>query len=232
MKQTRLLEKEVLVSRRLSMQVTYLPEEEVLQTTTCSAKDVHADIDGWRKAFTKELDSFEGLNVKTEMWENTLDVSKKMISPGKDVMVKKPVGYGTHLKKGRVVVCAKLQTSTTWRGYVCKHTVISDVANAYFIGVIATLGSIVMGCVLYAQLPEEHTVYCRLPNVLVRLGLVKIGVVWKLNKALYCLKTSPKAWECVDHKRKDCCGFPEKAFGNGHMSMILLQFVSQSNLME
>ena len=48
---------------------------------------------------------------------------------------------------------------------------------------------------LYAQLPEDHTVYCRPSNALVRLGLVQPGVVWKLNKALYGLRTSPKAWE-------------------------------------
>ena len=48
---------------------------------------------------------------------------------------------------------------------------------------------------LYAQLPEDHTVYCRPPNALIRLGLVQPGVVWKLNKALYGLRTSPKAWE-------------------------------------
>ena len=48
---------------------------------------------------------------------------------------------------------------------------------------------------LHAQLPEEHIVYCRPPNALVRLGLVQPRVVWKLNKALYGLQTSPKAWE-------------------------------------
>ena len=48
---------------------------------------------------------------------------------------------------------------------------------------------------LYAQLPEDHVVYCRPPNALIRLGLVQPGVVWKLNKALYGLRTSPKAWE-------------------------------------
>ena len=48
---------------------------------------------------------------------------------------------------------------------------------------------------LYASLPEEQEVYCRPPNVLIRLGLVQPGIVWRLKKALYGLRTSPKAWE-------------------------------------
>ena len=84
---------------------------------------------------------------------------------------------------------------------MCNYTIISDVANADLIGVIATMGSSFMPAwdvstaFLYAQLREDHVVYCRPPNALIRLGLVKPGVVWKLNKALYGLRTSPKAWE-------------------------------------
>ena len=48
---------------------------------------------------------------------------------------------------------------------------------------------------LYASLPEGQDVYCRPPNVLVRLGLFQPGNVWKLKKAPYDLRTSPKAWE-------------------------------------
>ena len=48
---------------------------------------------------------------------------------------------------------------------------------------------------LCASLPEGQDVYCRPSNVLVRLGLVQPGIVWKLKKALYGLRTSPKAWE-------------------------------------
>ena len=73
--QTKLLEQEVpsFFQDEAAMKEVYLPEEEVLQTTTCSTRDLHEDIEGWRKAFTKELDSFDRLNVKTDVWENTLD---------------------------------------------------------------------------------------------------------------------------------------------------------------
>ena len=109
--QTKLLEQEVpsFFQDEGAMREVYLPEEEVLQTTTCSTRDIYEDIEGWRMAFTKELDSFDRLNVKTDVWENTLDKAKVEILPGKVVMVKKPIGDGTHLKKGRVVVCGNFQ---------------------------------------------------------------------------------------------------------------------------
>ena len=109
--QTKLLEQEVpsFFQDEAAMKEVYLPEEEVLQTTTCSTRDLSEDVEGWRKAFTKELDSFDRLDVKTDVWENALDKSKLEILPGKVVMVKKPIGDGTHLKKGRVVVCGNFQ---------------------------------------------------------------------------------------------------------------------------
>ena len=87
--QTKLLEQEVpsFFQDEAAMKEVYLPEEEVLQTTTCSTRDLNEDIEGWRKAFTKELDSFDRLNVKTDVWESALDKSQVEILPGKVVMV-------------------------------------------------------------------------------------------------------------------------------------------------
>ena len=48
---------------------------------------------------------------------------------------------------------------------------------------------------LYAPLIEKRDVYCKPPQVLVKLGLIQPGTVWKLKKARYGLRTSPRAWE-------------------------------------
>ena len=47
-----------------NLQTQYVNEEEVLQTTTCSTKDLQEDMEGWKKAFTKELDSFDRLKCQ------------------------------------------------------------------------------------------------------------------------------------------------------------------------
>ena len=104
-------------------------------------------MEGWKKAFTKELDSFDRLNVKTDVWENTLDLRKventsRKGGDGKE----KPTGDGTHLKKGRVVVCGNFQQVQPGEETCAKYPVISDVADINFISVIATLGSSVVGC--------------------------------------------------------------------------------------
>ena len=67
-----------------------LDEEEVLQTTT---------IKGWTTAFEVELFSFLTLDVKIDVREDTLDLRRVTILPGKAVMVKKPNGDGTHKKR-------------------------------------------------------------------------------------------------------------------------------------
>ena len=175
-----------------------LDEEEVLQTTTCTPKDIHTDIKGWTTAFEVELFSFQTLDVKVDVREHTLDLRRVTILPGKAVMVKKPNGDGTHKKKARVVVCGNFQQVQPGEE-TCANT-----PSFPMLRVLVSLASLhgwsvaswdVSTAFLYASLPEEQEVYCRPPNVLVRLGLVQPGIVWKLKKALYGLRTSPKAWE-------------------------------------
>ena len=113
-------------------------------------------------------------------------------------MVKKPNGDGTHKKKARVVVCGNFQQVQPGEE-TCANT-----PSFPMLRVLVSLASLhgwsaasweVSTAFLYASLPEEQEVYCRPPNVLLRLGLVQPGIVWKLKKALYGLRTSPKAWE-------------------------------------
>ena len=65
-----------------------LDEEEVLQTTTCTPKDFYTDIKGWTTAFEVELFSFQTLDVKIDVREDTLDLRRVTILPGKAVMDK------------------------------------------------------------------------------------------------------------------------------------------------
>ena len=172
-----------------------LNEEEVLQTTTCTPKDIYTDIKGWTTAFEVELFSFQTLDVKIDVREDTLDLRRVTILPGKAVMVKKPNGDGTHKKKARVVVCGNFQQVQPGEE-TCANT-----PSFPMLRVLVSLASLhgwsvaswdVSTAFLYASLPEEQEVYCRPPNVLIRLGLVQPGIVWRLKKALYGLRTSPK----------------------------------------
>ena len=40
-----------------------------------------------------------------------------------------------------------------------------------------------------------NEIFMRPPKILVQAGVVQAGIVWKIKKALYGLRTSPIAWE-------------------------------------
>ena len=111
--QIRLNEQEVpeffRTSDAMKQTVEIVEDEEVLQTTTCTPKDIDKDPEGWKLAFKAELDSFDRLDVMDSVPLNSLDTTSVEILPCKVVMVKKPLGDGTHKKKGRVVVCGNFQ---------------------------------------------------------------------------------------------------------------------------
>ena len=200
--QIRLNEQEVpeffRTSDAMKQTVEIVEDEEVLQTTTCTPKDIDKDPKGWKVAFQDELDSFERLDVMDPVPLSTLDTSTLDILPCKVVMVKKPQGDGTHRKKGRVVVCGNFQqvqpgeeTCANTPSFPMLRTLISLAALYKW----AVESWDVSTAFLYAPLIEKRDVYCKPPQVLVKLGLVQPGTVWKLKKALYGLRTSPRAWE-------------------------------------
>ena len=200
--QIRLNEQEVpeffRTSDAMKQTVEIMEDEEVLQTTTRTPKDIDKDPEGWKVAFRDELDSFDRLDVMDSVPLNTLDTSTLDILPCKVVMVKKPQGDGTHRKKGRVVVCGNFQqvqpgeeTCANTPSFPMLRTLISLAALYRW----AVESWDVSTAFLYAPLIEKRDVYCKPPQVLVKLGLVQPGTVWKLKKALYGLRTSPRAWE-------------------------------------
>ena len=200
--QIRLNEQEVpeffRTSDAMKQTVEIVEDEEVLQTTTCTPKDIDKDPEGWKVAFREELNSFDRLDVMDAVPLNTLDTSTLDILPCKVVMVKKPQGDGTHRKKGRVVVCGNFQqvqpgeeTCANTPSFPMLRTLISLAALYRW----AVESWDVSTAFLYAPLIEKRDVYCKPPQVLVKLGLVQPGTVWKLKKALYGLRTSPRAWE-------------------------------------
>ena len=199
--QTKLNEQEVpeLFNKSDSMKqmVEIIDDEDVLQTTTCP-KDVEKDPKGWYTAFDVELDSFRRLDVMVPIQQRLLDLTKIEILPCKVVMVKKPNEDGTNKKKGRVVVCGNFQmvqpgeeTCANTPSFPMLRTLIC-LASLYRWAVESWDVSTAF---LYAPLIEKRDVYCRPPQVLVKLGLVEPGIVWKLKRALYGLRTSPRAWE-------------------------------------
>ena len=200
--QVRLNEQEIpeffRTSDAMKQTVEIVEDGEVLQTTTCTPKDIDKDPEGWKVAFREELDSFDRLDVMDAVPLNTLDTSTLDILPCKVVMVKKPKGDGTHRKKGRVVVCGNFQqvqpgeeTCANTPSFPMLRTLISLAALYRW----AVESWDVSTAFLYAPLIEKRDVYCKPPQVLVKLGLVQPGTVWKLKKALYGLRTSPRAWE-------------------------------------
>ena len=189
--QIRLNEQEVpeffRTSEAMKQTIEIMEDEEVLQTTTCTPKDIDKDPKGWKVAFQDELDSFDRLDVMDSVPLNTLDTSTLDILPCKVVMVKKPQGDGTHRKKGRVVVSGSFQqvqpgeeTCANTPSFPMLRTLISLAALYRW----AVESWDVSTAFLYALLIEKRDVYCKPPQVLVKLGLVQPGTVWKLKKAL------------------------------------------------
>ena len=176
--------------------VEIVEDEEVLQTTTSTPKDIDKDPEGWKVAFQDELNSFDRLDVMDPVPLSTVDTTSVDILPCKVAMVKKPLGDGTNRKKGRVVVCGNFQqvqpgeeTCANTPSFPMLRTLIS-LASLYRWAVESWDVSTAF---LYAPLIEKRDVYCKPPQVLVKLGLIQPGTLWKLKKALYGLRTSPRA---------------------------------------
>ena len=62
-------------SDAMKQTVEIMEDEEVLQTTTCTPKDIDKDPVGWKEAFQTELDSFDRLEVMESVPMHTLNTT-------------------------------------------------------------------------------------------------------------------------------------------------------------
>eukprot|EP00971_Amphidinium_carterae_P266116 5278854-Amphidinium_carterae.1 len=112
--------------------------------------------------------------------------------------------YSKGKKKVRIVCCGNLQTVLEFEETSTQTPPFSMLRLA--LAMASAFGWMVASAdistaFLYASLHQDDvelgfdTVYVRPPKVLVQIGLVKPGILWKLKKSLYGLRTSPLAWE-------------------------------------
>ena len=157
----------------------------------------------WIAAVLEEIESFKRLGVYEEVPKGS---ATSPPLPARLILVTKPnIHGGPARKEARIVICGNFQdvhpdefTASKTPSYPALRMALSvashmgrpvecwDVSTAF----------------LYARLFGDrdtdlggNEIYMRPPRILVETNVVAEGVVWKIKKALYGLRTSPNAWE-------------------------------------
>ena len=157
----------------------------------------------WIQAVLDEIESFKRLGVYEEVPKGKATSTPL---PARLILVTKPnVHGGPARKKARIVICGNFQevhpdefTASKTPSYPSLRMALSvashmgwsiecwDVSTAF----------------LYARLFGDrdtdlggNEIFMRPPKILVETKVVEEGVVWKIKRALYGLRTSPIAWE-------------------------------------
>ena len=161
------------------------------------------DAQEWIAAVLEEIESFKRLGVYEEVPRSE---ATSPPLPARLILVTKPnIHGGPARKKARIVICGNFQdvhpdefTASKTPSYPALRMALSiashmgwpvecwDVSTAF----------------LYARLFGDrdtdlggNEIFMRPPKILIDTEVVKDGVVWKIKKALYGLRTSPIAWE-------------------------------------
>ena len=157
----------------------------------------------WIAAVLEEIESFKRLGVYEEVPRSE---ATSPPLPARLILVTKPnVHGGPARKKARIVICGNFQdvhpdefTASKTPSYPALRMALSvashmgwpvecwDVSTAF----------------LYARLFGDrdtdlggNEIFMRPPKILIDTKVVEEGVVWKIKRALYGLRTSPIAWE-------------------------------------
>eukprot|EP00971_Amphidinium_carterae_P313191 6224328-Amphidinium_carterae.1 len=99
-------------------------------------------------------------------------------------------------RKSRLVICGNFlqpygETSTANLDVSVLHAVITvGMTNGWKFA-----SADIPQAFLYASIEDGRHVYLRPPKICVDFGLVPADTLWKLKRALYGLRESPKLWE-------------------------------------
>ena len=201
-------------------------EEEVLQTRVVSNQEVYQNKDEWVGAIRKEINNLvqkgavKRLTKEEAAYYKREHADKLEVVPGKAVhTIKAPDGK----KKCRLVVCGnhlqggdKKETKEEHANYyaggadtICLRLALSMAARYGWdiagLDVVAAFLNAQLGDVHEKPQPREdptrdrgRIVLMQPPRVLERLGLIEVGELWLVERALYGLRESPRLWS--DHR--------------------------------
>ena len=152
----------------------------------------------WQLALEAELQSLRDSGAIEAV---THVPRSKQVLPMKVVLTLKPVpGLTTKKKKARVCVCGNFQQKKPTDLFYTANTDISSIrvvlAEAAQHPDYGISSMDVATAFLNAPMPtqESETVYVKPPALLEQFGLIKPGTYWKLTKAVYGLRISPRLW--------------------------------------
>ena len=156
--------------------------------------------DQWRLAMQAEVDSLRDTGSFEAVSAADLKTRKRSeVLPMKLVTgIKHDAATGTSKKKVRAVVCGNFQPKSEGEDLYTANADITSVRTVLAEGAARKMNVKVLDvktAFLNASLPSSfEAIYVRPPQALVEFGIVEPDTIWRLWKAVYGLRISPKAW--------------------------------------
>ena len=181
------------------------PDEIFLQTRTISLEQARQELPLWRPAALEEVQSLETVTQAVER-VSTQEVNKwvsqgyKVLQiPGKAVLTRKA---GVGRRRFRAVCCGNylqqdLSADSLYAAGVDAATVRTVIAfvslQCHWVGVVADIKTAFLHAPLQ-QVSQQEIWIVKPPHLLVDLKILEPTDRWRILKALYGLKTSPRDW--------------------------------------
>ena len=157
----------------------------------------------WILAVREEIESFKRLGVYEEVPQKSATSTPL---PARLILVTKPnVHGGPARKKVRIVICGNFQevhpdefTASETPSYPALKMALSVASHMGWPIECWDVSTVFLYARLFGDRDTDlggNEIFMRPPKILVETKVVDDGVVWKIKKALYGLRTSPIAWE-------------------------------------